>query len=41
MTEKPMTPREKFEDLAFSALLGILLLGILSIVSGCIVWGQL
>ena len=41
MSDKPTTRAEKMQDLAFSAMLGLMLLLLLSGMSACIVWGQL
>jgi hypothetical protein len=41
MSDKPMTAREKFEELVWSAVLGLVLLGFLAGMSGLIVWGRL
>lgn len=41
MSEKPQTRNEKMQDLAFSALFGLVLLLLLSGISACVVWGRL
>lgn len=41
MSEQPQTAWEKCEELVWSAVLGLVLLGFLALMSGCIVWGRL
>ena len=41
MSEKPTTRAEQVQELAFTAMLGLILLLLLSGMSACIVWGQL
>jgi hypothetical protein len=41
MTDKPMTRNEKVQEAAFSLLLGLILLGLLSGISACVVWSRL